>query len=97
MTTLEATLGMPATICYLTDRQACTVIFVSKNGGKIIVRQDTATRTDSNGMSESQSYDYSPDPAGREHTFYRNSDGGYGKRGMYLQLGTRRTYYDYSF
>lgn len=97
MVPLPPYVGMPATICYVSDRYAATVVYVSKTGSKVVVREDTATRTDNNGMSESQTYEYTPDPNGTEHTFFRNSRGGYGARSKKLVLGVKESYYDYSY
>ena len=96
---MTPTIGMPATVCYYSDRHAATVIAVSKTGRKVTVQEDTATRTDTNGMSECQTYTYSADPAGRVHVFYRNKHGEYGGRrqGVRLSLGVRSSYHDYSF
>jgi hypothetical protein len=89
--------GMAATLCYYTDRHAATVIAVSLNGRKVTVREDKVIRTDSNGMSECQSYEFERDPAGAEHVFYRQGDGSYGRGGVRLALGVRKSYHDYSF
>lgn len=91
------TVGMGCTVCYATDRHAATVIAVSKSGHRVEVREDKSIRTDDNGMSEVQSYDYEPDPDGAVHVFYRQSDGSFKAHGKRLALGTRRTYHDYSF
>lgn len=91
-------IGMGATVLAWTDRHAATVVAVSASGKTCTVREDMATRTDSNGMSENQSYTYTPDPNGREWTFrltskgWRAADGGPG-----LLLGERRHYHDFSF
>lgn len=90
---LMPVVGMAATVAIGTDRHAATVVEVSPSGHKVTVRQDKATRTDANGMSESQSYKYESDPNGKLYTFYRRGDGKYGK----LILAARRTYHDYSF
>lgn len=91
--------GQPATICWITDRHAATVIAVSKTGHKVTVRECKAIRTDGGGMSDSQSYRYEEDLEGETRTFYRNGTGSYGggRRGTYLRLGTRRAYFDYGF
>lgn len=90
--------GQPATVCWITDRHAATVVAVSASGHKVTVREDKATRTDTNGMSDCQDYTYEPNPEGVEHTFYRRADGKYGRKGgKGLVLGTRRSYHDYSF
>ena len=48
------TIGMGATILGYTDRHAATIVDVSKTGKVVWIRQDKATRIDSNGMSEAQ-------------------------------------------
>lgn len=91
--------GQAATICYYTDRAPATVIAVSPNGAKVTVREDKAIRTDSNGMSESQSYTFEPDSNGAVHVFHRNQFGQYkiAGGGVSLSLGKRSAYHDYSF
>jgi hypothetical protein len=94
---MNPTVGMAATICYYSDRAAATVVYVSETGYKVIVKEDHAVRVDNNGMSEIQKYEYTPNPLGREHVFYRNQHGDYAQRGKSLHLGDRRAYHDYSF
>jgi hypothetical protein len=53
-------------ICW-SDRHAYTITEVI-NDKKIVVQQDKATRTDTNGMSDAQSYAFSPDPNGSKRT-----------------------------
>lgn len=104
--------GMGATILCWTDRDAGTITKVwrsAKDGPLyLIVREDTATRTDKNGMSESQEYNYAPDENGRQHYFRQRKDGSWqgvkfnGKRyvkeeGNGLLIGQRRHYHDFSF
>lgn len=96
--------GMGATILAYTDRYAGTVVRVYPNGA-FVVQEDHAKRTDSNGMSESQTYEYSPNPNGAEHLFKRVSRGR--AKGQYrengrmqgngVMLGVRRKYNDFSF
>jgi hypothetical protein len=74
-----------------------TAIKVSPTGAKVTVREDTATRTDGNGMSDQQQYEYTPNPDGELHIFHRDAEGKYRGRGKVLVLGTRRTYHDFSF
>jgi hypothetical protein len=96
-------MGTGATVLGWTDRHAATVIAVSKNGMQITVQQDTATRTDDNGMSESQSYSYEPNPNGFKSRYSLRSNGQWvrvgssTKNGARLCLGIRREYHDYSF
>lgn len=101
--------GMGATVLCWSDRQAATVISVEKN--IVTVQHDTATRTDSNGMSEDQSYSYEPNPNGRVQYFRISKDGKFtevsknaetgrwNKQGSSagLILGLRQKYYDFSF
>lgn len=93
------TVDMPCTVCWLTDRKAATVIAVSPTGIKVTVREDKSTRTDKNGMSDSQTYSYERDPDGVVHVFHRQGNGTYrsANQGKRLALGVRRTYHDYGF
>lgn len=61
-TSNKPTVGMGATILGYSDRHAATVVSVSKDGKSVDIQRDTATRTDKNGMSECQDYEYSPTP-----------------------------------
>ncbi len=90
------TVDMPCTVCWQNDRKAATVIAVSPTGSKVTVREDKATRTDKNGMSDSQQYTYERDPAGARHVFHRRSNGSYQTRGKRLSLGERSSYHDFS-
>lgn len=97
----EPAVGDPATILCWSDRHAATVTAVTrfKTGTRaglvksITVRPDHAQRIDTNGMSESQEYEYAPDPSRLEQTFRTNKHG----RTPGLAIGFREEYYDYSF
>lgn len=93
--------GMGATIQYWSDSHPGTVIAVSPSGAKVTVQEDKATRTDTNGMSDMQSYTYEPDPNGKIHVFHRRTAGReaghYANRGSRLSLGKRHKHHDYSF
>lgn len=103
---LKPVVGMGCTILYWTDRGAATIMKVSDNGKRIWISRDRATRVDTNGMSEDQSYvyetvnydhpenwsEYSLRKNGR---YYRKGDTM--RSGLALLIGTRREYYDYSF
>jgi hypothetical protein len=95
--------GMGATILMYSDRHAATVIAVEKNGREVVVQRDKATRTDSHGMSDSQSYTYERDPAGETARYSLRRNGRWvrvgdpAKNGQGLALGTRDEHYDYSF
>lgn len=101
---VQPEVGMGATVTMYTDRKAYTVIEVRHNGKMVVVRRDTATRTDTNGMSDCQSYRYEPNENGRIETFTLRKNGrwlqvGESMRsyGCALIIGTRDEYHDYSF
>jgi len=105
--------GMGVTVLCWTDRHAATIINVTKLASTVIyVREDKATRTDKNGMSESQSYEYRPNPAGWLYTFRQRRDGSWEQvvvntktgrlnkvegGGHGLRIGERDEYHDFGF
>lgn len=97
-------IGKGATIWYYSDSHATTIIAVSKSGREITVQEDKAIRTDKNGMSDSQSYTYEPNPNGRVSRFSLRKNGKWipvGESmvsyGTSLTIGIRHEYYDYGF
>lgn len=89
--------GMGCTILHWTDRSPGTIISIHGTT-KIVVQEDTAIRTDKNGMSESQEYEYSRNINGILYTFRKRKDGSWkNKAGEQLALGYREKYYDFSF
>lgn len=91
--------GDGMTVCFWTDRRACTVIAVTPSGATVTLQEDHAIRTDENGMSDAQSYRYEPNPDGVTRVARRGRDGRYsigGRRGSAVVPG-RRHYHDYSF
>jgi hypothetical protein len=87
--------GMGATILCWTDRHAGTIVKITPT--QIHVQRDSAKRTDKNGMSEAQTYEYTADPSGLIEIF-RNTKKGYrNTAGNGLLIGTRRAYHDYPF
>lgn len=109
--------GMGVTILSWTDRHAGTIHKVTEFGGskvwqyEIEVSEDDAKRTDNNGMSECQEYEYTPRPDGYRSIFRFSRKSGEwvsgrinaetGKfkmvRGNGLIIGKRETYHDFSF
>lgn len=90
--------GMGATLCYPSDRYPYTVVEVSASGKRIKVTRDDFTRTDNNGQSESQTYDYTTDPTGILIEFSLRKNGFYHLIGestnsAYLTVGQRRAYF----
>lgn len=74
----DPTLGMGATLLGWTDRYAATITGIVVNGGKvkqIEVKRDIATRTDKNGLSESQEYRFERDTSAPPYFFRRNRQG----------------------
>lgn len=102
-TSPEPAVGLGATILYWSDRHPATVVEVSKSGKAITVQEDNAKRTDNNGLSESQEYEYSENPNGRKMVFSLRKNGAWVEKnssmqnGVRLLLGSRNKYYDYSF
>lgn len=106
----EPTVGMGATLLHWTDRTAATVIGWDDSKQIITVQEDHARRTDTNGMSEQQVYEYTPDPNGCMRHFRRTDTGTWrsvrfnpdSKRWVFaggngLRLGQRDHYHDFSF
>ena len=97
MTNLPEKADDAATLYLGSDRYPYTVIARSKTGHKITLREDKATRIDSNGQSESQTYEYHPDPAGQVVVAYRDIRGQYHVKHSLVGLGSRVKYLDPSF
>ena len=107
---VEPTVGMGATLCYFKDRHAATIVEVTeyKNVSMIRVQEDVAKRTDKNGASFDQHYDYQPNPNGRAYT-YRFKNGRWvgaqinengrivtARNFPALVIGVRDQFYDFS-
>lgn len=97
------TIGMGVTFLMWTDRHAGTVVEVSADGKCISIQRDNETRTDNNGMSECQSYDFSPCLEAVREIFTFRSNGKWVRKGESMKggskilLGHRAAYHDYSF
>jgi len=99
--------GMGATQLMYTDRHAGTIVELIKNNqGEVsgfIWQQDNTRRTDDNGLSESQSYEYTPNLKSPKITVTLRKNGRWVVKGEDLWSGTsflighRDEYYDYSF
>ena len=88
-------IGMGATICGWTDRYPATIVKITAT--QVHVQIDNYTRVDNNGMSESQDYEYSPNPDAPIRIFRKTKKGLKNACGDYLSIGRRERYYDYSF
>lgn len=95
--------GMGATILWWTDRQAGTIIEVSSSGKSITVQEDNAKRTDDLGMSDCQTYEYTPNTDGSTTVFTLRSNGRFVRKGESMKggqrvsIGVRAQYHDFSF
>jgi len=100
ITSEDPSLGMGATIHIGSDRVAATIIQITHNYKRIVLQEDMATRTDQNGMSESQTYTYQPDFNGKLWYASKRKDGRWRVSGgnyLLVSLGVRNSYYGYSF
>lgn len=95
--------GMGATVLMWTDRTPATIIEVSPSGKTLKAQEDDAKRVDSNGMSDAQQYEYTPNPEGYTTTFTLRKNGSWVRQGesmntgQRLRIGSREKYYDFSF
>lgn len=102
--------GMPATLLSWTDRNPATVIEVNMTKRYIVVQDDDYRRTDNNGLSESQEYEYTRNCNASVHIFRKDKKGQWvlhyvnpetkrlvQSRGYGLMLGRREKYHDFSF
>jgi len=101
---IEPERGMGATVLMYTDRKAATIVLVNIAKTSVFISMDTATRIDSNGMSESQTYEYASNMDSKdlsEYTLRKNGrwvkKGEGMKNGQKIAIGFRETYHDYSF
>lgn len=96
---VEPNIGMGATIYHWSDRTPVTVIRISPSLKQIVLQEDKAIRTDNNGMSEWQSYNYECDPNGELYFATLRKDGKYRITGStrLVGLGERHKYHSYSF
>jgi hypothetical protein len=98
----EPQVGMGATMLLWSDRHACTIVEVSPNKKRIGVQQDNAKRTDNNGMSDSQSYAYSPNVNAPVKYYTLRKNGawvreGESMKGSRIAIGYRAEFHDFSF
>lgn len=95
--------GMGATECGYTDRHPYEIIEVADDR-HIIVRALDYKRTDDNGMSDCQDYEYSSNPENHTAKLFLTKKGEWRERYPSGKLGCNRffigraeKYYDYSF
>lgn len=104
----EPVVGMGATECLWSDRHAVTIVEVTAK--YIVTQADTTKRVDTNGMSESQEYEYTPNPEAYKQYWKKDQKGQYrqahhNEKGnlvfngssTHLGIGYRDEFYDFSF
>ena len=100
---IAPTVGTAVTLSWWSDADPGTIIAVSASGKRITVQEDIAKRVDSNGMSESQTWEYERDPEGRTWVFSQRKNGRWYVIGQEMHstpvchIGSRRKYHDFSF
>ncbi len=88
--------GMGVTVLMYTDRFPGTIVSVSASGKSFKFREDKAVRSDTHGMSDSQSYQYEADESAPVRTA-RLTKKGWSDNGTRIHVGSRSRYHDYSF
>ena len=100
--TIAPQVDMGATALMWTDRAAYTIIEVL-SPTKIVVQRDTCKRVDGLGMTDSQEYEYTPNPHGSISRVTLRKNGKWITEGQSMKDGTRwvidsrMEYYDYTF
>lgn len=89
--------GMGCTVLSWTDRHPATIIKVSPSGKTFQFTYDLYRRTDTNGWSEVQEYEYISNPDASPHTARLTKSGRYKCKGQTVLVGTRERYYDPHF
>lgn len=91
---IEPEVGMGATMYSGSDRTPYTVIAVSSRRFKVTLQADKSVRVDDNGLSESQTWDCTPDPDGEIRNAYRDSAGNFHCGSRRVRFGARSMYRD---
>ncbi len=97
-TTYVPQVGDGATLLSWSDRHPYTIVAV-RNERRVIVQADRATRTDTNGMSECQTYRFERDHDAPLVTLTKRKSGKWQRLGESetFLLGHRSKYHDFSF
>lgn len=95
-------IGMGVTQLCFTDRHPYTIIDVI-SPREILVQSDSAIRVDNNGMSDSQNWEFQPNPRGLKYILTLRKNGSWKCKGASLKsseswmIGKRSKYHDFSF
>jgi hypothetical protein len=99
---LAPEIGMGATRLGWSDRNAFTIIDVL-SPKEIRVQRDLANRTDNNGMSDCQTWEFQRNPEGSIYHLTLRSNGRWAQKGSRRKdsdswvIGRREEYFDFSF
>lgn len=102
----DVKVGDGATMLGWSDRHAATVVAVRyfKTGTRkegqvkeVDVQRDKARRTDTYGMSDSQTYEYTQDTGASVRTYRVDTKGRFRQGTAGLLVGSRNEYFDHSF
>lgn len=98
-TEITPQIGEGATVRVGSDCYPYTIIDVSESGKTIYLKEDRVERTDNNGMSECQEYNYFRNPEGAEVKATKRKNGSWKLTGSnsLVTIGIRRKFYDFSF
>jgi hypothetical protein len=93
--------GMGVTRIFYSDREPYTIVEII-NPKTIVVQEDDAIRTDDNGMSESQKYEFTRNTQKPKIVVTLRKNGqwiqkGQLKGGCVFKIGYRDKYYDFTF
>ena len=89
--------GMGCTVLSWTDRNPATIMKVSASGKTFEFTYDEYRRTDDNGFSDHQTYEYKPRPDGVRYTARLTKSGRYKCKGQTVVVGEREKYHDFNF
>lgn len=105
----ELVAGMGVTFLSWTDRNPGTIVEVNNAKRYIVVTDDSYSRIDGNGLSESQEYEYTTNPDGYKRYFRKDKNNQWREMrhnengrlvytgGCGLRVGEREKYHDFSF
>lgn len=98
---MALTVGTPITLTYFDGSRMATTV-VASEPGVVYVTEDLSVRTDENGISEDQTYAYTPVPDGprlalrRHQGVWRVHAPGTGRHRAQTMVGVRSTYVAYN-
>ena len=90
--------GDGATLLSYSDRHAATIVEINESRTRVVIQMDHAKRVDKNGMSETQVYEYTPNPEAARLVFTLRKDGTFKLSGglQGVIIGRREEYRDFT-